>query len=178
MQKGILEGRAGFEVIDDGDLARRALQRDRSAETRLTERRILNLIESSGGQMSFAEMGRRLGISRQRVWVIARSAGSDARRASDASRPELTCLQCGRVFTARPYQIRAGRGFCSRECYHTSERDPSSPRVELICEVCGKTYTRMAYQLEGRASRFCSKVCHGKWLGAQRVHSDLTLAIL
>lgn len=76
LQKCILtedEGRAGFEVTDNRCLARGALQRDRSGERRLTERRILNLIESSGGQMSFAEIGRRLGISRERVLAYDRA---------------------------------------------------------------------------------------------------------
>lgn len=41
---------------------------------------ILRLLERSGGKMSFAEIGRRLGISRERVRALARRAGSDARR--------------------------------------------------------------------------------------------------
>jgi DNA-binding CsgD family transcriptional regulator len=44
------------------------------------QRVILRLIESSGGQMSFAEIGRRLGVSRETVRVLARRAGSDARK--------------------------------------------------------------------------------------------------
>ncbi|MBW2675829.1 MAG: hypothetical protein JRD89_21095, partial [Deltaproteobacteria bacterium] len=50
---------------------------------------ILNLIESSGGQMSFAEIGRRLGISREWVRRLARRAGSDA------GRVKFTCEVCG-----------------------------------------------------------------------------------
>ncbi|MBW2559827.1 MAG: hypothetical protein JRE40_03110 [Deltaproteobacteria bacterium] len=135
-----------------------------ASQARLSERQVLNLIES---QMSFAEIGRILGISRERVRFIARRAGSDARRASDLRRPEMTCAQCGKVFKASLSEIERGRRFCSRECYRKSMREPGTPRVELVCEFCGKTYTRIAYQLRG-PSRFCSKVCHGRWLAAQR----------
>jgi len=45
-------------------------------------------VERSAGEMSFAEIGRILGISRERVRFIARRAGSDARR---LVRHELTC---------------------------------------------------------------------------------------
>ena len=122
--------------------------------------RILGALEGSGDAISFAEIGRSLGLSRERVRQLARKAGSDAHK--NGKLQEYACAQCGGPFTVWPSKIKRGRRFCSPECACRA-RGPRVPRLTFICEVCGETYTRKASKVK-RGTRFCSKACHGKWL--------------
>lgn len=126
---------------------------------------ILALVEESGGSMSFAEIGRRVGVSRERVRKIVRSRGSLARKRE--KRKELICPECGKVFTAWPSRIKGGRRFCSCQCAQRARwRGGKSPILVFKCEVCGQSYARKLYQLRGRPPRFCSRQCQGKWVGS------------
>lgn len=101
-----------------------AESRGEARELSPRERVILSLIERSGGKMSFAEIGRRLGLSRGRVRSLARRAGSDARRLVGH---HMICTHCGNQFRASPYQIEEGKRFCSWQCYMASRRAAAEP---------------------------------------------------
>lgn len=82
------------------------------SETQLAERtkkaEVLALVAQSGDSLSLAEMGRRVGLSRERVRQIARKDGFAAR--SRGEQRELVCSECGKVFAVRPSSIEeAGR---------------------------------------------------------------------
>jgi len=48
--------------------------------------------------------------------------------------------------------------------WRQKNRDHSSLKVEQrICEECGEQFPR--YVLNNNPGRFCSKECHGRWLG-------------
>lgn len=128
--------------------------------------KVLSLVEESGGNIPFAEIGRTVGISRERVRKIARAAGSLAR--VRGKRQELVCPQCGKMFTAVPWQIKRRRRYCSRRCAQQArQRGGRSPILVFRCESCGQPYTRKAYEVSrGRPTRFCSRECHGKWLAS------------
>ena len=128
--------------------------------------KVLALVEESGGNIPFAEIGRRMGMSRERVRKIARAGGSLAR--VRGKRQELVCAQCGKMFTAVPWQIKRGRRFCSRRCAQQARwRGGRSPILVFRCESCGQPYTRKAYEVSRRRrTRFCSRECHGKWLAS------------
>jgi len=133
--------------------------------TQLAERtkkaEVLALVAQSGDSVSLAEIGRRVGLSRERVRQIARKEGAAAR--SRGEQRELVCPECGKVFTVRSSSIEQRRRFCSRECSARSQRGPRVERLTFSCEVCGQTYTRKASEVKD-GTRFCSKTCQGKWL--------------
>jgi len=122
---------------------------------------VLALVAQSGDSVSLAEIGRRVGLSRERVRQIARKEGAAAR--SRGEQRELVCPECGKVFTVRSSSIEQRRRFCSRECSARSQRGPRVERLTFSCEVCGQTYTRKASEVKD-GTRFCSKTCQGKWL--------------
>ena len=113
---------------------------------------VLASVKESRGDMSLAEIGRRLGISRERVRQIARAGGSLAR--VRGKRQELVCAECGKMFTAVPWQIKRGRRFCSRQCAQRAR----GRRQELVCAQCGKVFTAAPWQIK-RGRRFCSRQC-------------------
>lgn len=122
---------------------------------------VLALVVEPGEAVSFAEIGRRVGLSRERVRKIVRVAGSDARKSG--RRQYYTCAECGKPFTAWPSNIKQGRRFCSLQCVGRNHSGPRVPRLTFRCEVCGRTYTRRASQVKER-TRFCSRACQGRWL--------------
>jgi len=133
--------------------------------TQLAERtkkaEVLALVAQSGDSVSLAEIGRRVGLSRERVRQIARKDGAAAR--SRGEQRELVCPECGKVFTVWSSTIERRRRFCSRECSARSQRGPRAERLTFRCEVCGQTYTRKASEVKD-GTRFCSKTCQGRWL--------------
>ena len=122
---------------------------------------VLALLEKYRGRVSFAEIGRQVGLSRERVRQIVRKEGSHARK--NRGQQEYACVQCGRRFTTWPSEVKAGRRFCSRECASQAQRGPRAARLTFRCEVCKRTYTRKASEVK-RGTRFCSRACNGKWL--------------
>ncbi len=122
---------------------------------------VLALIAQSGDSVSLAEIGRRVGLSRERVRQIARKEGFAAR--SRGEQPELVCHECGKVFTVWSSRIERGRRFCSHECAYQVQRGPRVERLTFRCEFCTQTYTRKASEVK-RGTRFCSKRCQCRWL--------------
>ena len=122
------------------------------------KRRVMALIEGSGGKMTLTEIGRWVGVSRQAVWKMVRRAGLSVRKRRQY---HALCPQCGGLFTVPPSAIRKGRRFCSLECAYASRRRVEA--LSFVCQECGEIYTRMPYQVRGR-TRWCSNVCRGRWL--------------
>lgn len=125
---------------------------------------VLALLAQSADSVSLAEIGRRVGLSRERVRALARKAGSVAHKRGKLQ--EYVCVECGEAFLAWPSRIESGRRFCSLECAYHAHRGPRVERLTFRCEVCGQTYTRKASEAKD-GTRFCSKVCQGMWLSNQ-----------
>jgi len=83
--------------------------------------------------------------------------------------PEITCQQCGTVFSAKPRDIRDGRKFCGHACYRAYEAIHGRPCVvvekEFSCRVCGQIFRRKPGELReyvkkfGLEPRYCSIAC-------------------
>lgn len=125
---------------------------------------VLALVAQRGDSVSLAEIGREVGLSRERVRQIVRKAGSHG--GSRGEQPELICAECGKVFTVRPSRLRQGRRFCSPECSARSQRGTRTPVLAFRCQFCGEIYTRKASEVK-RGTRFCRNVCQGKWLSSK-----------
>lgn len=102
---------------------------------------------------TMAEIGARVGVSRQRVSLILTRAGLPTRAVHPKKSWE--CPVCGRVTEHR---------FCSDACLRAWHRVP------LICDNCGKVYYRLRSTVtkavaNSRRHSFCSQRCHGAWLG-------------
>jgi len=110
---------------------------------------VLRLIERSEGKITFAEIGRRLGISREWARTLARRAGSDVRM-----RVVDHCAGCGTVYTALLSEIREGRRLCSlcssqpRVPTESSSRGITVRQGDLLMHVAsGKSYQEVAEAL-------------------------------
>lgn len=86
----------------------------------------------------------------------------------------MSCDVCGKEITGQKWR---GRRFCSRKCFakHLSRTLKGIPRpevrgkkphlykrVEKQCPQCGKVF--MVKQSQASRRRFCSKICHSRWL--------------
>jgi len=118
--------------------------------------------------LSYAEIGRLLGVSRERIRQVA-----GVRRRKPGS-----CRVCGRTIRVRrngvtqtAYRMR----YCA-ECWaRARQRRRESRRIQYTCEVCGKTFSRTPgtvrrMERRGHKIRWCSRQCQGKWLGAHQSH--------
>jgi 5-methylcytosine-specific restriction endonuclease McrA len=65
---------------------------------------------------------------------------------------ELTCENCGDVFTRPPCQ--AGQSYCSRECQKEDHRTTS------VCDCCGSEFR---HRKRRENPRFCDKDCEAEW---------------
>jgi len=103
------------------------------------------------------EIARRLGVSRQAVWLRAKSNSL----AGDNRAPTKWCLQCESI-------IAKQRRFCSSACRS------KYLKTELNCDVCGNAFTRstkyLLYRMQhpwsntGRTQQWftCSLKCRDK----------------
>lgn len=151
---------------------------------------VLRLIERSEGEITFAQIGRRLGITREWARILARRAGSDA-RIKGVHR--ATCAWCGKEFRARRSQVKEGRRFCSRECYMASRKAggsrgsnkeikpqrPTPRQVELLMHMAmGESYHEIGDQL-GLSPNTVKNQLHKmiKRLGARNSTHALAIAL-
>ena len=98
--------------------------------------------------LSNAEVGRRIGLSRQRVMEMRRQAGLPASQATKRIGWH-SCLRCG-------IQIPHKRKYCSRACQWDY--------IQLACDECGKEFQRPRRMAERYKHHLCSQVCKGSWL--------------
>lgn len=83
---------------------------------------------------------------------------------------EYTCVHCGGTF--KRYRREKPSAFCSWECKKAHNLVP------LVCETCGEMFMRPQYVVLNWAKSptvtpiataehiFCSRECHGRWLGS------------
>ncbi len=119
--------------------------------------------------LTYAEIGRLLGVSRERIRQVA------GRR----RRTIRECKACGRTIHVRKngvtqtaYQL----GYCGNCWALARQRRLQSHRVRFACEVCGKAFFRTPgivrrMEARGHRIRWCSRQCQGKWLGSQHERS-------
>ncbi len=119
--------------------------------------------------LTYAEIGRLLGVSRERIRQVA-----DRRR-----RTVRECKACGRTIRVRnngvtqtAYQL----GYCANCWALARQRRLESHRVRFTCEVCGKAFFRAPgivrrMKARGHRIRWCSRQCQGKWLGSRHERS-------
>jgi hypothetical protein len=114
--------------------------------------------------LTYADVGRLLGVSRERIRQVVGQARRQARYCEVCGR-HIRLLHDGVTQTAY-YQ-----GFC-QECWSAEKARRRNDRHRtFVCEWCGAEFTRPAGAVRrqeelGRRIRWCSKQCQGKWLGA------------
>ncbi len=125
--------------------------------------------------LTYAEIGRLLGVSRERIRQVA-----DRRR-----RAVRECRGCGQVIRVRKngvtqtaYQL----GYCANCWALARQKRLESHRVRFTCEVCGKPFFRAPgivrrMEARGHRIRWCSRQCQGKWLGTQHGRSPTEWAV-
>ncbi|UCG82592.1 MAG: hypothetical protein JSW38_10430 [Dehalococcoidia bacterium] len=112
--------------------------------------------------LSHAEIGRLLGVSRQRICQVA-----GGRR-----RQPRFCRDCGRrirLYYDGVTQTAYVDSYCS-ECWVAEKKRRQEARQRtFICEHCGARFSRRAGTVRhqdklGLKVRWCSKRCQGEWL--------------
>ena len=116
--------------------------------------------------LTYAEIGRLLGVSRERIRQVA----------GKRRRYSRVCKVCGQHIQIRregvtqtAYRLR----YCA-ECWTTAkQRRSRTNRIDFACEVCGKAFWRTEgivkrMKKRGHKIRWCSRQCQGKWLGTNR----------
>ncbi|MFC1847715.1 hypothetical protein ACFLXV_00170 [Chloroflexota bacterium] len=115
--------------------------------------------------LSYAEIGRLLGVSRQRICQVA---GSRRRH------PRF-CRTCGkriRLHDQGMTQTAYIEEYCS-ECWAAEKtRRQEAHQRSFICELCGAQFSRRASTVKrqeklGLKIRWCSKRCQGEWLATR-----------
>jgi len=120
-------------------------------------------------KLSYAEIGRILGVSRERIRQLM----------GPRKRMKEVCKSCGRrIKLGRPGQTRSAyfKGFCPDCWVLEKEKHRLSHYRIFICEVCGNRFARKAGTVnsqlkKGRAVRWCSKRCQGQWLSGRFSHN-------
>lgn len=118
--------------------------------------------------MSLQDIGDKVGLSRERVRQILTRDGLVTKH---VVRQTYYCMNCGKPTRNMPRRWRRyivdNEVFCNGTCakeFHT---------LTLTCSTCGKVFKRPAGEVINAAQHplhkggliFCSKVCHGRWLG-------------
>lgn len=128
---------------------------------RESARRILEV----NPELSYAEIGRLLGVSRERIRQVVGIRRRCAR----------TCQACGKRL--KPSRSGLGknayyRGYCT-ECWALEKERRNLEHYRFfICEYCGTRFTRTASTVRrqlkrGQRVRWCSKQCQGRWLASR-----------
>ena len=107
--------------------------------------------------LSNAEVGRRFGLSRQRVMEMRRQAGLPASQVAQRIGWH-PCLRCG-------IQIPPKRKYCSRACQWDY--------IQLVCDECGKEFQRPRRMAARYEHHLCSQMCKGSWLKLIRSRKHL-----
>ena len=107
--------------------------------------------------MSMSEIGRSIGISRQRVFQILQEEGLPTKHlVKPVNKDQYSCLVCGKISTNK---------FCSNECQKQYRQIP------IVCTRCGKLFFRDVHQFLANYRDhsdivFCSRNCQSRWIGA------------
>lgn len=120
--------------------------------------------------LSYAEIGRLLGVSRERIRQVANGHRRNSR----------SCNVCGkqiRLFDDGVTQTAYYQRYCYDCWLAEKERRRKAHRQDFTCEWCGAHFSRKAGTVKrqeelGLKIRWCSKHCQGKWLAAYRRHAQ------
>ena len=125
-------------------------------------RRIVESLED-GERISQADIGRALGVSRQRIHQIFKVHGIELK---DSNKARMVCLTC-------PRQIK--RGSVSRMCRKCTRE---SFAYEFMCTQCNNVTVFTGIQAKNSRSRvktkgedvpmFCGQSCASKWVMSKR----------
>lgn len=96
-------------------------------------------------------IGDKVGVSRERVRQILKRDGLKTKATS--KRKVYLCLNCGKELDGQR------KKFCSRTCQY----EYGHPLVE--CVECHKLFRVRIAQLLRYERSFCSRECHGRWMG-------------
>ena len=107
--------------------------------------------------LSNAEVGRRLGLSRQRVMEMRKQGGLPASQVTQRVGWH-PCLRCGT-------QVPPRRKYCSRACQWDY--------IQLVCDECGKEFQRPRRMAARYEHHLCSQMCKGSWLKLIRSRKHL-----
>ncbi len=119
--------------------------------------------------LTYAEIARLLGVSRERIRQVA-----GGRR-----RHPRVCKVCGQSIhlrrngvTQTAYRLQ----YCGTCWVAAKERRRNGHHEDFTCETCGKTFRRTAgvvkrMEKRGHKIRWCSRRCQGIWLGANYGYS-------
>jgi len=108
-------------------------------------------VKAEPKKYSEAELGRILGVSRQRVHDLVNRL-----ELSYLVRPKqwsFHCVDCGRPI--------AGRGI--RRCWQCWMKIWGAKRVALTCDFCGKQFERKESEARRHKYHFCSTSCRGNY---------------
>ena len=120
----------------------------------------LRLLQCSP-QISNTEIGRRVGVSRERVRQILGNRWGTARGVP----LKIHCRECGTLIRAQDNYTAYKQHLCMKHFV------PKRVQwVELTCEICSAPFWRTSSEIrsaknQGQNKRFCSKYCLGKWAG-------------
>ena len=108
------------------------------------------------------EIGKEVGLSRERVRQIAVLMGYQTPWKTSREVNKSNCKICGNEFQSTV----GSRLCCSKECYKTYHRKKYWTTIN--CKKCKKEKKFLKSLIEiGRKPVFCSKVCQGKWLAEE-----------
>ena len=120
-----------------------------------TRERVRELRESNLF-MSMSEIGRLVGISRQRVFQILQEEGLPTKHLSmKVNKHRYHCQVCGKI---------SSHQLCSDECKKQWQQIP------IVCTNCDRLFFRDVHQFLANYrnhsnSLFCSRDCQSKWIG-------------
>jgi transcription elongation factor Elf1 len=112
--------------------------------------------------LSYAEVGRLLGVSRQRICQVA----------GRQKRHPRFCRMCGRrirLLNDGVTQTAYTEEFCAACWAAEKKRRQETHHRYFVCELCGTQFSRRAGAVKhqdklGLKIRWCSKRCQGEWL--------------
>ena len=110
---------------------------------------------------TLAQIGDKVGISRERVRQILKSEGGKTRHLD--IKHQYYCLNCAKVF--KSYSSKNPK-WCSLLCRHEYSCIP------VTCNICGKLFRKKQSALVAqsndsryRGNDYCSRKCFGVWVG-------------
>ena len=112
-----------------------------------TRDRLVQIVTAEPGKYYEAELGRVLGVRRQRVHTIA--VKEELHHLIKPYWSSHFCLDCGRYTKS---QLRLCRS-CRRKYF----------RAECVCDECGQVFIRRRCDIRGYKHHFCSERCKGKY---------------
>ncbi len=122
-------------------------------------------------EASRAEIGRRCGVSRERVrQILGNSGRRDVRKTPRSPRIQLFCEFCGKPYARTVRQVACAHAqgtrprFCSRSCRTRSYLESHIVRRWITCLRCGKRFrlSDSVYQqrLAAGGPKFCLMACY------------------